>query len=104
IRASSSFAIAAALERLADGLEARIRRAKEVARAQAEHLAMLLEMEDDQDGIEEEIRRIYEEEAEELLDDRQIGDRKPMTMEECEAVLAELREMAALARSIRRHA
>ena len=104
ILGSSTFAIAATLEKLADGLEARIRRAKEVARAQAEHLAMLLEMDDDQDGIEEEVRRIYEEEAEELLDDRQIGDRKPMSMEECEAELAELREMAALARSIRRNA
>src|SRR5690606_4492492 len=47
---------------------------------------------------------IYEEEAEELLDDRQIGDRKPMTMEECQAELQELREMAQLARSIRRNA
>src|SRR5690606_28634977 len=46
VLASSTFAIAATLERLADGLEARIRRAKEVARAQAEHLAMLLEMEE----------------------------------------------------------
>lgn len=104
ILGSSTFAIASTLEKLADGLEAKLRRAKDVARAQAEHLAMLMEMEDDQDGIEEEVRRIYEEEAEELLDDRQIGDRKPMTMEECEAELAELREMAQLARSIRRNA
>lgn len=105
ILGSSSFAIASTLERLADGLEAKLRNAKDVARAQAEHLAVALEMEDDQDGIEEEIRRIYEEEAEELLDDRQIGgDRKPMTMEDCEAELKELRKMAALARSIRSNA
>jgi len=104
ILGSSTFAIAATLEKLADGLEARIRRAEEVARAQAEHLALIAEMEDDVDGLEDEIRRIYEEEAEELLDDRQVGDRKPMTLDECKAELEELREMAALARSIRRNA
>src|SRR5690606_35637172 len=84
--------------------EAKLCRAEELARAQAEHLAVLLEMEDDQDGIEEEVRRIYEEEAEELLDDRRIGDRAPMTLEDCKAELEELREMARLARSIRRNA
>lgn len=104
ILGSSTFAIASTLEKLADGLEAKIRRAEDVARAQAEHLAVLMEMEDDLDGIEEEVRRIYEEEAEELLDDRKIGDRKPMTLEACKAELQELREMAALARSIRRNA
>ncbi|HWV37933.1 MAG TPA: SNF2-related protein [Vulgatibacter sp.] len=102
---SSTFAIAATLEKLADSLEAKVGRAEEVAKAQALHMADLFasqEGEDDQDGLEDEIRRIYEEEAEELLDDRQIGKKKkPMTLSACKEELKELRAMVALARSIK---
>ncbi|AKU89916.1 SNF2-related protein [Vulgatibacter incomptus] len=101
---SSTFAIASTLEKLADSLEAKVGRAEEVARAQALHMGELFsghENEDDQDGLEDEIRRIYEEEAEELLDDGEVGKKKPMTLSDCKQELKELREMVDLARSIR---
>jgi len=104
ILGSSSFAIAATLEKLADALEAKIGAAEKVMAAQGTHIDALLAAdgsEDDQDGLEEEIRRIYEEEAEELVDDGQIGKKKPMTLSDCKRELQELREMVALARSIK---
>ena len=100
---SSTFAIASTLEKLADSLEAKVGRAEEVARAQALHMGDLFasqENEDDQDGLEDEIRRIYEEEAEELLDDGQVDKKKPMTLSDCKQELKELRSMVELARSI----
>jgi len=100
---SSTFAIASTLEKLADSLEAKVGRAEDVAKAQALHMSDLFgshENEDDQDGLEDEIRRIYEEEAEELLDDGQIGKKKPMTLSDCKQELKELRSMVELARSI----
>lgn len=104
ILGSSSFAIAATLEKLADSLEAKIGAAEKVMQAQGTHIESLLverENEDDQDGLEDEIRRIYEEEAEELLDDGQIGKKKPLTLSDAKRELQELREMVALARSIK---
>ena len=103
ILGSSSFAIASTLEKLADSLESKIGAAEKVMEAQGTHIQTLLEFpnEDDQDGLEEEIRRIYEEEAEELIDDGEIGKKKPMTLSDCKQELKELREMVALARSIK---
>lgn len=104
ILGSSSFAIAATLEKLADSLEAKIGAAEKVMTAQGQHLEALFlenENEDDQDGLEDEIRRIYEEEAEELLDDGQIDKKKPLTISDCKQELKELREMVDLARSIK---
>jgi len=105
ILGSSSFAIAATLEKLADSLEAKIGAAEKVMEAQGTHIQTLLqfpnENEDEQDGLEDEIRRIYEEEAEELIDDGAIGKKKPMTLSDCKQELKELREMVALARSIK---
>lgn len=104
ILGSSSFAIAATLEKLADSLEAKVGAAERVMQAQGTHIAQLVgddENEDDQDGLEEEIRRIYEEEAEELIDDGQIGKKKPMTLSDAKKELQDLREMVALARSIK---
>lgn len=99
---SSTFAIASTLEKLADSLEAKVGRAEEVARAQALHMGELFGNEDDdQDGLEEEIRRIYEEQAEELLDDGEIDKKKPMSLADSKEELRELREMVELARSIK---
>ncbi|WP_373046295.1 SNF2-related protein [Vulgatibacter sp.] len=104
ILGSSSFAIASTLEKLADSLESKIGAAEKVMQAQGTHIDQLLldrENEDDQDGLEEEIRRIYEEEAEELIDDGEIDKKKPMTLSDCKEELKQLREMVALARSIK---
>ena len=106
ILGSSSFAIASTLEKLADSLEAKVGAAEKVMQAQGTHIEQLLldrdpDNEDDQDGLEDEIRRIYEEEAEELIDDGEIGKKKPMTLSDCKQELKELREMVALARSIK---
>ncbi len=101
---SSTFAIAATLEKLADSLEAKVGRAEDVAKAQALHMESLFgpdNGEDDQDGLEEEVRRLYEEAAEELLDDGEIDKKKPMTLSDCKEELKELRGMVELARSIR---
>jgi len=100
---SSTFAIASTLEKLADSLEAKVGRAEEVARAQALHMGDLFgsgeEAEDD--GLEDEIRRIYEEQAQELLDDGEVDKKKPMSLDDCKAELSELRGMVELARSIK---
>lgn len=104
ILGSSSFAIASTLERLADSLESKIGAVEKVMIAQEKHLDQVLldpHNEDDPDDLEAELLRIYEEEAEELLDDGQVDKKKPMTLADCKKELQELREMVALARSIK---
>jgi hypothetical protein len=87
ILASSSFALAGTLERLADALEQRL--AGEECAAQADLLA-------DMDG--------FAEEAEELFDDGRARAKGPPAVRAMRAELAELRACARLARSIRSNA
>jgi SNF2-related domain/Helicase conserved C-terminal domain len=87
ILASSSFALAATLERLADSLEGKLAGAECAAQAN-----LLLEMEG------------FADEAEELFDDGAGRAKGPPAVRAMKAELAELRACARLARSIRSNA
>lgn len=93
ILGSSTFAIAATLSKLADALEAKVGNAEKLFVEQEKHLG------DVDDGLEDEVRRLYEEEAEELLDGGSSR-RRPRTLADVKSELNELREMVDLARSI----